>query len=296
LKKTVLGLHLNESKSIMLNTYNTGLQECDCGLTLNFNNPSGVLPRKDEYFLTFTTESSLPIGTNQVSLEPSSYIITGSNNFIPKIIAKVRSTHRGETQSLIKLSIKDRYDQSLYTDYVKLICSPVSTIIVKGSIIGGNNTVLGPNGFSTMSVSTAQELDVGMQVTGPGIDETTGPVYIYTILSENSIELSQVIPSASSALFNYTFTRTTSCIDPSSRIRQLQSQNLILDKNNNWTYVSNDRFIIKFIRENPNDDNIMIVVPSVNRTVLTDIKNDSIPNVSSIKVIGRVSNDQYCIT
>ena len=60
--------------------------------------------------------------------------------------------------------------------------------------------------------------------------------------------------------------------------------------------MSNDRFIIKFIRENPNDDNIMIVVPSVNRTVLTDIKNDSIPNVSSIKVIGRVSNDQYCIT
>lgn len=283
----------------MLNTFNAGLQACSCGLTLNFNNPSGEIPKKDEYFLEFKLDSSLPTNANTVTLSPESYVISGSNNFIPQVVARVKSIHRGETQSLIRLTIKDRYNKQLYTDYIRLVCSPVATVTLKGSIIRATTTAgLGPNGFTTMSVVSTQDLDVGMMITGPGIDSTTGPVYVHGILSESLIELSAVLDNIGDnfGTFNYTFTRTTSCVDPESRIRQLQSQNLVLDKTNNWTHISNDRFIIKFIRENQNDEDIVVVIPSVNKTLLSDIKKDSIPTVSNISVIGRVSNDQYCIT
>jgi len=277
----------------MINTVNVSLEQCGCGTTISFSNPQNIIPKKDEYFLEFVVDSSLPTNSNTVTLTPSNYVIAGDNNFVPRVIAEVRSTHRGENQSLIRLVIKDRYDQILYTDYIKLICSPVSTVMLNGTINAGNNTSLGPNGFTTMSVDSTQELDIGMQITGPGIDDTTGPVSIYGILSESLIELSAVISGAQASSFSYTFTRTDSCV---ATDRQPQSQQLVLNKENNWKYVSNDRFVIQFVREDPNDDDIIIYIPTVNRSVLANIELDSIPSIGYIYTVGRVNNDRDCIT
>lgn len=278
----------------MINTFNVSLEQCGCGTTINFTNPQNIIPKKDEYFLEFVVDSSLPANSNTVILTPSTYVISGDNNFVPRVIAEVKSTHRGENQSLIRLIIKDRYDQVLYTDYVKLVCSPVSTVSVNGTINrDANNSSLGPNGFTTMSVDSTQELDIGMQVTGPGIDDTTGAVSVYTILSESQIELSTVISGGSVGSFTYTFTRTDSCV---STDRQPQSQQIVLNKQNNWKYVSNDRFVIQFIRQDPDDEDIIVYVPAINRTVLSNLELDNIPNVGYIYTVGRVNNDRDCIT
>lgn len=280
----------------MINSTNYGLQECECGVTLDFTNPSGSIPRKDEYFLYFNVESTLPstIPTT-VTLTPDSYVIYGNNSFVPKVVAKVASVHRGETQSLVRLVIKDKYDKTLYTNYLKLICSPVASVSVKG-IFKSSPDNIGPYGGSLMIMTSTNELDIGMSVSGEKIQEAT---YIRSIISDTQIELSRVVTDASTTqqLF-YTFTRTTNCIDPEIlKVRSNQSQYVVLDKNNDWTYVVGDKTLLKFVREDQSDDTISVIVPAKNTTLLLEnLKKSDIPSVGMIYTSGRVNNDQYCIT
>jgi hypothetical protein len=281
----------------MLNSFNFSLQECECGVSINFANPSGSLPKKDEYFLDFNVESSLPLDIpSTITLSPQSYLMSGSNSFIPKVITKVQSIHRGETQSLIRLSIKDRFNKSLYTDYVKVVCSPTSVVSLFGQIKYITDD-LGPNGFDIMTVNTTtRDLDIGMSVTGANI---TQPTFIKTILSDTQLELSRsfAFPEAQQS-FQYTFTRVTSCIDPDLvKLRESQSQYVVLNQKNNWTYVSSDKMIIQFIRENQQDNSISIIIPAKNTNTLPDsLDKSDIPATSMIYTIGRVNNDQYCIS
>ena len=284
----------------MLNTSNFSLTECECGITLDFPNPSGSLQRKEEYLIYFTVESSLPSEPpSSISLIPSSYVLSGTNSFVPKVISKVVSIHRGETQSLIKMSIKDRFDQTLFVDYIKLVCSPQTSVTKKGFFNTGTNNV-GPNGGSLMTIvrldgeaSSTFDLDIGMVVTGGALK--TNP-YIVDI-SNDGIELSQKIDTINTTPTNYTFTRTTSCIDPDIlRKRETQQQYVILDSTNNWTYKSSDKVLIQFIRENMNDNSISVVVPAKNQSVLpTDSQKTDIPTLAMVYANGRVNNDQYCI-
>ena len=284
----------------MLNTSNFSLKECECGITLDFPNPSGSLQRKEEYLIYFTVESSLPSEPpSSISLIPSSYVLSGTNSFVPKVISKVVSIHRGETQSLIKMSIKDRFGQTLFVDYIKLVCSPQTSVTKKGFFPTNTNNV-GPNGGSLMTIvrlageaSSTFDLDIGMVVTG-GIIKTSP--YIVDI-SNDGIELSQKIDNVNATPTNYTFTRTTSCVDPDIlRKRETQQQYVILDSTNNWTYKSSDKVIIQFIRENMNDNSISVVVPAKNQSVLpTDYQKTDIPTLAMVYANGRVNNDQYCI-
>jgi len=280
----------------MLNSINFGLQECECGVTINFPNPSGSLPRKDEYLLYFDLESSLPLDVpTNITISPDSYVLSGTNNFIPKTIVKVQSVFRGETQSLLKLSIKDKFNKTIYTDYLKVTCSPISKVTIKGNIKNAPDN-LGPNGGTLMNVSSVAELDVGMSVSGQYINSAT---FISSIINTNQIELSRNLSiSVLSQQFDYTFTRTTNCVDPTTlNTREDQTQNIVLDKNNNWTYLSNDKLIIQFVRSDIYDDTITVIVPAKNKTILPDssVKSD-IPLVSMVYASGRVNNDQYCIS
>lgn len=284
----------------MLNTSNFNLKECECGVTLDFPNPSGSLPRKEEYLIYFTLESSLPSDPpSSVSLVPSSYVLSGTNSFVPKVVSKVVSVHRGETQSLIKMSIKDRFGQTLLIDYVKLVCSPQTSVTKKGFFVSGPNNI-GFNGGSLMTIirlpdeeSSTSDLDIGMVVEGKGL--TTSP-YIVDI-SNDGIELSQKIDAGSSIPTNYVFTRTTTCVDPDIlRKRETQQQYVILDSTNNWTYKSSDKIIVQFIRENINDESISIILPAKNQSILpTDSQKAEIPTLAMVYADGRVNNDQYCI-
>jgi hypothetical protein len=282
----------------MLQSANFGLTECQCGVVLNFPNPSGNIPKKDEYFLYFSVESSLPKDVpSNIVLSPNNYVLAGDNNFIPTVITKVQSVHRGETQSLIKLTIKDRFDQTLHTDYVKLVCSPTASENIQGRILSDSSDNIGPNGGSLMSVSSTRTLDIGMQITGQFITE---PTYIVGIESEFQIELSRVITNVqdNNRLFNYVFTRTTSCIDTDAlRFRENQSEYIFLNKDNNWTYLVNGQLILQFIRANLQDDTIVVRVPAKNKSIFPDnTKKADLPGVAMIYATGRVDKDQYCIT
>jgi hypothetical protein len=286
----------------VLNTSNFSLKECECGITLDFPNPSGSLQKKEEYLVYFTVESSLPSEPpSSISLTPSSYVLSGTNSFVPKVISKVVSIHRGETQSLIKMSIKDRFNQTLFVDYMKLVCSPQTSVTKKGFFVtGGTTSNIGVNGGSLMTIirlegeaSSTFDLDIGMVVTGGGLK--TSP-YIVDI-SNDGIELSQKIDTLNPIPTNYTFTRTTSCVDPDTlRKRETQQQYVILDSTNNWTYKSSDKVIIQFIRENMNDNSISVIVPAKNQSILpTDSQKTDIPTLAMVYANGRVNNDQYCI-
>jgi hypothetical protein len=279
----------------MINSFNFSLQECECGVVASFANPSGTLPKRDQYILYFDLESSLPndIPSN-ININPDSYIISGTNDFIPKAIVKIQSVHRGETQSLLKLTIKDSLNKSLYTNYAKIICSPTSTVVLAGNLQSPPDN-LGVNGGSLLNVSSTEELDTGMSVTASNI---TQPTYVTSIVNGTQLELSRNLNSSTVQKLNYTFTRVTSCVDPETlKLRENQTQNIVLDKNNNWTYLSSDKLIIQFIREDMNDDTISVIVPAKNKNILPDntVKSD-IPVVGMIYTAGRVNNDQYCIT
>lgn len=86
----------------------------------------------------------------------------------------------------------------------------------------------GPNGNSILSVETSS-LDVGMMVTGPGIPPNT---FILTIIGGSEIELSSSIittyipGTTAGSSEKYTFTRTTSCVDPATLKREKSKHNI----------------------------------------------------------------------
>lgn len=279
----------------MLNTVNFSLQDCECGITLDFPNPSGTLKRKEEYLVYFDIQSSLPADPpSNITITPKSYIISGTNNFIPKTIIKVKSIHRGQTQSLIKLDIKDRYNQLLYNDYIRLVCSPQSIVMTKGTPAQPPNNI-GSNGGLLLNLESTAELDIGMSVEGTNIPPGT------TILSINSITQIELSVSGlinSNILTTYKFTRTTTCLDPKLLLaRSNLTEYLVLDKTNDWTYQFSDKTLVKFIREDITDDTISVILPTKNKTTLpADDKKSDIPAVSLVYATGRVNNDQYCIS
>jgi hypothetical protein len=279
----------------MLNANNYSLTDCECGIALEFPETPDNLAKREEYFLYFSVESALPkTPASKITISPNAYTINTTGKFSAKTIVKIESVHRGETQSLIKLVIKDRYNATLYTDYIKVVCAPQETEESNGTILIGTGNI-GPNGGSIMNVASTTNLDVGMLVSGGDIDF---PVYIKTILSGTQIELTHLFTDTiTNTSANYTFTRTTSCVDPETlRRRSFDSNIVILDKNNNWTYTYNDKLILKFVREDESDDSISIEVPAKNLSTLSGLgKKQEIPGLAYIKGIGRVTNDQYCI-
>lgn len=280
-----------------MNNSSFTLTECECGVSINFPSPGKSLLRRDEYLVYFDIESSLPASPpSTISVFPTSYNIISDNNFIGKVAIKIGSVHRGETQTLLKMSVKDKYNVLLYTDYNKVVCAPQN-------IVESNNVTVvpgrsGPNGNSILSVPTGtNSLDVGMMVAGPGIPPNT---FILTIIGELEIELSSSITTTGTTAGSsekYTFTRTTSCVDPATlKKREIQAQYIVLDKSNNWTYILNGKTALKFIRTDPTDQDISVILPAKNKSLfVAENTRVNIPDIALIYVGGRVSGDNYPI-
>ena len=280
-----------------MNNSSFTLTECECGVSISFPSPGKSLLRRDEYLVYFDIESSLPASPpSTISVFPTSYNIISDNNFIGKVAIKIGSVHRGETQTLLKMSVKDKYNVLLYTDYNKVVCAPQN-------IVESNNVTVvtgrsGPNGNSILSVPTGtNSLDVGMMVAGPGIPPNT---FILTIIGELEIELSSSITTTGTTAGSsekYTFTRTTSCVDPATlKKREIQAQYIVLDKSNNWTYILNGKTALKFIRTDPTDQDISVILPAKNKSLfVAENTRVNIPDIALIYVGGRVSGDNYPI-
>ena len=280
----------------MLNTKSYSNNQCECGLLLNFPSvysvipgsgdsaPSGAMPNipaKDMYVLKFSSDIVLPSTQTSITISPESYTVSNNKIFTPQTSVKINSTHNGDTQSLIKLDISDIYNNLLYTDYIKIICSPQKVFKKLATINTQNRS--GPNGGVIMSVEST-ELRVGMNVkdiVNNSLDEGTK---ILSILSSNSIEISPQSKNITQVTATYyEFIQSNGCALPSS---DDQTSFVYLNQNNNWTYKTNDQLIAKFVQYSPYDV-ISITLSSNNKSRLPDrSQKQNIPAVATIRTSG----------
>ena len=290
----------------MINTINHSLEEGEAGILLRFNVDLKQLKKRDQYIIQFDSPVSLPYDppvTLSFTPDPPSYSIINSGGIIPQIFVKVKSLHRAETKTLLRLTIKDVYNTTLYVDYLLIICSPQAILKFDGSLLPSNTaTNIGDNGGSLIRLSQSNtiRLDVGMSVSGPGLTETVS-YKITAIPTNDTIELDKLIPTFDNRILSGTFifTRITGCVDPGSlALRSSQPVYTILDFSNNWTYEIGNRIIAQFIVKDKEDNlDTIVLLPIKNASLLNNPDNSAaIPSVSIVKAGGRVMRDSECLS
>jgi hypothetical protein len=290
----------------MINTANYSLEEGEAGLLLKFNVDKTQLKKRDQYIIQFDSPVSLPYDPPVVldfTPNPPAYSLINNSNITPQIFVKIKSLHRAETKTLLRLIVKDVYNTILYIDYLLIICSPQTTIKFDGSLLSSNSSGnVGDNGGSLIRLSQPNtiRLDVGMTVEGPGLS-TNQSYLIKTIVSNDTVELNKLVPTFDNRQLSgtFTFTRITGCVDPSSlALRSTQPTYTILDYNNNWTYKVGNRIIAQFIVENKSTNLDTIVLLPIKNAALLNSSDTSaaIPSISIIKGGGRVMNDTQCLS
>lgn len=291
----------------MINTVYHSLEEGEAGLLLRFNVDTTQLKKRDQYIIQFDSPVSLPYDppiTLSFTPDPPSYSVINYSSIVPQVFVKIKSLHRAETKTLLRLTIKDVYNTVLYLDYLLIVCSPQSSVKFEGSLlpINNNNTNVGDNGGSLIRLSQPNtiRLDVGMSVSGPGLSANESYT-IRTIVSNDTIELNKLVPTFDNRVISgtFTFTRITGCVDPSSlALRSTQPVYTILDFTNNWTYKVGSRIMAQFIVEDKNDYlDTVVLLPIKNAALLNNTDSAAaIPSVSIIKAGGRVMNDSECLS
>jgi hypothetical protein len=290
----------------MINTINHSLEEGEAGLLLRFNVDLKQLKKRDQYIIQFDSPVSLPYDppvTLTFTPDPPSYSVINSGGITPQIFVKIKSLHRAETKTLLRLTIKDIYNTILYVDYLLIICSPQATLKFEASLLPSNAAGnIGDNGGSRIRLAQPNtiRLDVGMSVSGPGLSNT-GSYTIRTIETSDTIELDKLVPTFDNRVISGTFifTRITGCVDPGSlSLRSSQPVYTILDFSNNWTYEIGNRVIAQFIVEDKEDNlDTIVLLPIKNASLLNNSDNSAaIPNVSIIKAGGRVMGDSQCLS
>ena len=290
---------------IMINTQSYSLEQGEKGINISFPRPPiSITNRENKYILYFDNPVLIPRNQSvSVSYEPSggSYIINGSADFIPKVFVKIKSLKKIQTKTLLRLNIKDSKNNILHSDYLLIVCSPNSTISISGTILQSNIIGgIGPNGGSLLQISetsSARTVIIGSKVTGPGIAANLD-VFVKSIVSNNLIELDQIIPyNVLNTAGNYNFTTYYGCFDPNRSIENdASSTYTALDYNNNWTYKIRDQIIAKFI-PNTVDESLVILLPLKNTGILAPISSLApVPYVSIIKIGGRVNQDSIPVS
>jgi hypothetical protein len=297
----------------MIRTIKYSLEEGEEGFVLSFTLPSSGVPPKDQYILTFDTPVSLPADPpTQVIFEPSngSYVIFGRQNLNPKVFIKIKSLHRAETKTLIRLTIKDVLNTTLYRDYTMIVCVPQTITELSATLLPYiNSSNIGPKGGSIVRLTSnnnnnnnisgnTSQLDVGMIVRGPGIP-TDDVYYITTIINSIDVELNQLIaiPNNVSITDTFQFIRQTGCVDPKTLLkRSVISSYTVLDQSNNWTYIANNKLIARFVPFNIDQNyDTVILLPIKNPSLLlASNKSMPIPDVTIVKLGGRLMRDSIC--
>lgn len=301
---------------------NLSLEEADKGFLLTFPPPpSGSVPIKDRYLYEFDYVFRLPINPkstviftpdNDNNPDKESYLKSSINDSA-QIGLAIKSIHKAETQTLIRLQIKDIYNNVLYTDYILVICSPKSQFTLNGSIVSRQTTDgIGANGGRILrigagdeNINVASQILTRMVVTGPGIPtDITVSVASFNDGNRSDIELLPFFELSNNntndtASGLYTFTKVVGCPSPED-LKEIQFNNrfLILDQTNNWSYSFRNKLIAQFI---PNTG----ITDYEDIAILLDIKNfdaligensfSSIPSLANIVAAGRVIGDTICI-
>jgi len=303
----------------MITTQNYSLEQGGQGFMVYVPTPSNI-KRQTEYVLYFDKPINFPKNPpTTVTFEPQSgsYSIQGSNNFIPKIFMKVKTLQKIQTKTLLRLIIKDTKNNILHIDYILIVCSPQSEVNVSGTLLVYSQGVspLGPNGGSLIQLDdttgSSSSITVGSSVTGPGlipsaviegvVSTNPGRFFVRSILPNNVIELNVPFRFVAGIPYNgiFSFVNSIGCIDPNNIIyNDSSSVYTALDYNNNWTYIVRDQVIIKFIVENPEENQDTVVLLPVKNTALLGSPESPqpIPAVSALKGGGRVIGDTIPIS
>jgi hypothetical protein len=299
---------------------NLSLEEADKGFLLTFPPPpSGSVAPKDRYVYEFDSVFKLPLNPQSTVIftpdndnNPSKESYLKSSVFdSAQIGLAIKSIHKAETQTLIRLQIKDIYNNLLYTDYILVVCSPQNRFVLRGNIL----STLSPDGFginggrilridtSDDGINTAAQILTRMVVTGPGIPSNiTATVASFKDDNRSDIELLPFFPlnNINDTIQGlYTFTQVVGCASPED-LKEIQFNNrfLVLDQSNNWSSFFRDKLVAQFVPHTGVSDYQDIAI-------LLDIKNfdaligensfSSIPNLANIMAAGRVIGDTVCI-
>ena len=286
---------------------------------------SSNISAAEEYFYYFDYVRILPEKPEPVIRflpETAAYTMLGNKDFQPKIFVSVKYSHLSQIQVLFRLSIKNRYGAVLYTDYKLITTSGEEKFALNGRILRSNTSSnIGPNGFSIIELTNNssnntdedendRENDLvglvrpGMLIEGPGIPEEES-VYIKDIIfgSNNRFELTKLVDGSvntnNSTIFEglYTLTKDQSCVSPQTiEERETIGNYVILNKDNNWKYVFQNRVIANFYREDSTDEDIVIFLPVKSNAFLPNSEESSdIALAPIINIAGRVMGDTKCI-
>jgi hypothetical protein len=306
---------------------NKSLEEGDRGFLLSFPQPNkeSILPQ-DFYTFSFDipNRGKLPeeppvtvIFTPQTigNTEKSSFIGSSIDTNINVGIA-IKSVHRAETKTLVRLEIKNKYNKVLYTDYILVVCSPTSRFSLSAQLLSRYLTnSIGPNGGRILRINSSEEnsnvnlisqLFTRMRVEGPGIP-SDAIVTIFSFINDNRTDI-ELLPffenpaelnQTTSFSGTYSFTNVFGC--PSEEDLKEISQTLsliVLQQENNWSYFFRQKLIVQFVPEKTLNDweNIVIILNTKNFDALIKTNQASrIPSVAFIDAKGRVINDSICL-
>lgn len=278
----------------MITTQNYSSEEGNKGFIVYFPIPPNTRVNK-EYILYFDAPITLPKNYSTViSFEPfsGSYSVQVSEGFVPKVFVKIQTTKKIKTKTLLRLIIKDTKNNTLHTDYIMVVCSPESPVIINGilidpSISGG----VSPNGGGLFQIidttESSSSIGVGSSIIGPGIPDDE-IFFVKSIISNNLIELNKVINFSINLPYSGGFSFTNNnCVNSNNTVYSgASSDYTVLDFNNNWTYKIRNQNIAQFIPEEPEENQDLVVLLPLKNTLFLGQSDfaQPIPSVCVIKI------------
>lgn len=267
---------------------NVTIKEGEDGVIINFGIQEN-LPTRDTYIVSFTTETKHPAQPEYtININPAVYSISNTNNFDPITIIYINSVHDGETQSLIKMEIKDSFNSILSTQYYKVICLPTDSFSTDASFEPTSQNSVGANGGSVITLGSNANINIGSTVSAP--PKIPANSVVRSIIGNNKVEITPSLQSISGGFSNIpvTFNLNVGCGSAESLRRRLLEDNYIyLDSSNNWEYKYQDKTLAKFINLHGGND-LVVRIPAKNKSLFPGVGDPSlIPSVSKTTVSGR---------
>lgn len=329
----------NISTNLDIKRINKSLEEGDRGFLLSFPKPpegsvakrdlysfnfdipnKGRLPQEPEARVIFTPHNRKIVnGIEQDDLEKASFFGSSLENNINLGIS-IKSIHKAETKTLVRLQIRDIYNTLLYTDYILVICSPVETIRLSAQLLPrftSNIDSIGPNGGRVLRINTTEgdaidligQLFTRMRVVGPGIPSDQ-IITISSFIDDNRTDI-ELLPFFETDIDNenlrpfrgiYSFTNVFSCSSEED-LKEIAFNDrfIILEKENNWSYYFRQNLIAQFVPysglfADPNWENISVLLDIKNfEALIKENSSSRIPLSVFIDAAGRVINDSVCL-
>ena len=113
------------------------------------------------------------------------------------------------------------------------------------------------------------------------------------------ISIDRIIISGTNSSGKFEFIRQTGCVDPQTLLkRSVISTYTVLDITNNWTYIANNKLIVKFVPFDKNENlDTILLLPIKNPSLLLSSSDPSpIPDTSLVRIAGRVIGNSICVS